>query len=146
MQHADDAVLQVLEPAEVVHEPAEVLAAERRRHRVDREVAAVEVLPDRSLLDRRQRTRAVVELRPRGGDVHAASVVDDDRRAETVVRDNTAAKRLGKSFAERDAVALDRDVDVEVGLAHEHVPNGAADEVDAFEMLAHRLHRLEDGS
>ena len=64
--------------------------------------------------------------------------------SEPVMRDDAAAESLRESLAERDAVALDGDVDVEVRLAHEHVSNGAADEVHAFEGPAHRLDGLED--
>ena len=136
--------LEVAQPAEEVDEPPEVLALERDGQRVDGEVAPVEVLPDRRLLDRRQRPGVVVELGARGGDVDPPAVVDDDCRAELVVRDDAAAQRLRQCPAERDAVALDGDVDVEARLVHEQVANRPADEVDALEALPHRLDGLED--
>ncbi len=56
-------------------------------------------------------------------------------------RPPSASARPG---AQRDRIALDRDVDVEVRLAEQDVPDGAADEVDAVVGLAHRGDRLED--
>ena len=94
VEDPQDAGLQVAKAAEEVDQAPEVLALERDREGVDREVAPVEVLPDRGLLDRGQGARVVVELGAGGGDVDPAPVVDDDRRAELVVRDDAAAERL----------------------------------------------------
>ena len=139
VEHAEDARLEVAQAAEEVHEPSEVLALQRDGQRVDGEVAPVEILADRRLLDGRQRTGVVVELRSRRGDVDAAAVVHDHGRAELVVRDGPAAERLGERAPEGDPVALDGDVHVEARLVHEQVAHGAADEVDALEPLPDRL-------
>ena len=58
--------------------------------------------------------------------------------------DRAAAEHAGERLAEGDPVAFHGDVDVEVRLTHEHVAHRAADEVDAVERLADRLHGLED--
>ena len=69
--------------------------------------------------------------------------VDDDRRAELLVRDDPAAELPRQCPPERDPVALDGDVEVEARLAHEDVPDGAAHEVHAVERDADLLDRLE---
>ena len=130
----------------MVHEAAEVVALQGRGHRVDREVPAVEVLADRRLLHRRQGSRAVVELGPRGRHVDAAALVDDDRSPEAVVGTTRPPRAPASASPERDAVALDGDVNVEARLVHEHVANGSADEVHALEGLAYGLNRLEHGT
>ena len=53
--------------------------------------------------------------------------------AELLVRHDPPAQLLGEGARERDAVALDRDVEVEPRLAQQDVAHGAADEVDAVE-------------
>ena len=146
VEHADRPRLEIAPPAEGIDEPAEVGALERDRHRVDREVAAEQVLPDRGVLDGRQRGRSVVELGARGDDVDALVIaVEDDRRPELLVRAHAAAERVGQRLRERDRIALDCDVDVEAALAEQDVADGSADEVDALERLGHGGDRLEHG-
>src|SRR5215211_2517231 len=132
VEEADRLRVEVAASVERVDESAEVLALERDGHRIDREVAAEEVLADRRVLDARQRRRRVVELRARGDDVDALVVaVHHYGRAELAVGPHASAEAVGDGARERDCVALHRDVDVEVRLAEQDVAHGAADEVDA---------------
>ena len=145
VEHADRPRLEIAPPAEGIDEPAEVGALERDRHRVDREIAPEEVLADRGVLDGRQRRRRVVELGARGDDVDALVLaVEDDRRAELVMRAHTPAERVRQRLRKCDRVALDGDVDVEAALAEQDVAHRPADEVDAFVRLRDGGHRLED--
>ena len=144
VEDADRLRLQVAPPAERVDQPPEVLALQGHGHRVDREVAAEEVLADRRVLDARERGRRVVELRPRRDDVDSLVLaVEDDRGAELPVRPHPPVERIGEAPRELDRVALDRDVDVEVRLAEQDVPHRPADEIDAVVGLADRGDRLE---
>ena len=146
VQDADHAGVEVGPAAERVDEPPEVVALERDRHRVDREVAPEEVLADRRVLDGRERRRRVVELGPRRHDVDAAAVaVEHDRCAELRVRPHAAVERFCERLRELDGVALDGDVDVEALLAEKDVADRPADEVDALVALADGRDRLERG-
>ncbi len=58
VEDADRPRLQVAPPTEGVDQPASILTLQRDGHRVDREVAAEEILADRRMLDRRQGRRA----------------------------------------------------------------------------------------
>ncbi len=133
-----DALRSEVAPAsERVDEPAEVVALERGGHRVDREVAPEQVLPDRGVLHRRKRCRCVVELRPGRDDVDSLPVaVYDHRRAELLVWPNAPAELRGDAACEIDRVAFDCDVHVEALLSEEDVANGAAHEVDPVVRLA----------
>ena len=129
VQHPDGLRHEVRAPAERVDEPAKVLGLEGRCHGVDREVAAVEILADRCMLDSGQGARRVVELRACRDDVHALVVaVDHDGRPELLVLTRAPAQLARDLAGEPDRVALDRDVDVEALLFDEDVPDGAADE------------------
>src|SRR5205814_215337 len=145
VEYADPARVEVHPTPEGIDEPAVVLALQRHGHRVDREVAAKEVLADRRVLDRRQRGRGVVELGAGGHDVDTLAVpVDDDRGAELLVRTYAAAQRVGERLCERNRVALDRDIDVEAALSEEDVPHSPADEIHALEVAAQGGDGLED--
>ena len=145
VEDAQRAPLEVAAAAERIDEAAEILRRERDGHRVQREVAPEEILADRRTLDRRERRRRVVELRAGRDEIDALAVAVRDRgRAELLMRANVAAERLREQVAERDGITLDRDVDVEPGLAEQDVAHGAADEVDALGPLAERGDRLRD--
>ena len=147
VQDADSLLLEIGAPTERIDEPAVVVALQRKRHRVDREVAPEEVLPDRGVLDRRQRRRRVVELRPGRDDVDALAVaVDDHSGAELLVCAHPSAERVCERLRERDRVAFDGDVDVEVPLAEQDVPDGSAHQVDTLVRLGERGDGLEDRS
>ena len=144
VQDAHDSGLEVRPAAEEVDEVAERVALQRDGHRVDREVAAEEVLAQRGALDPGQRGRTVVELGAGRGHVDARPVAGDhDRGAELLVRDGPAAERRRERAAERDAVPLDGDVEIEGRLVQEDVADGAADEVDALERAGRGLRGLE---
>ena len=146
MQDADPSGVEVAPPAERVDEPAEVVAPERDGHRVDREVAAEEVLPDRRVLDGRQRGRRVVELRARRDDVHAPVLaVDHDGRAE-LARARGRGRRAASASARASAIASPSTAmsTSKLALAEQDVADGAADEVDALVRLARGRDRVED--
>ena len=145
VEDAQDACLEIGATAVRIDEAAEVVGAERRGHRVDREVAPEEVLAQARALDGRQRARRVVELRPRRDDVDALAVaVRHDRRPEPPMRRRASAEGLRERVRERDRVALDGDVDVEALLAEEDVADRAADEVDALRPIAEARDRVGD--
>ena len=146
VEHADDAVLQVLAASEGMDQAAEVGFLQRDGHRVDREVAAVEVLRDRRRLHYRERTGREVALRARGHDVDPVPVaVLDDRGAELLVRRVAPAERFREGAPEPDRIAFHRDVDVEALGSEEDVPHGAADEVDAVDRALEVRDRREHG-
>ncbi len=145
VEHAQRPLLEVAAAAERIDEPAQVLRRQRDRHRVQGEVAPEEILADGRSLDRRQRRRGVVELRPGRDEVDVLGVAVRDRGgAELLVRPDAPSERLREPAAERDRVALDRDVDVEPRLAEQDVAHGAADEIHALRPLAERRDRLGD--
>ncbi len=144
MEHSDRARLEVAAARERVDQPSVVGALERDGHRVDREVAAEEVLPDRRVLDARKRRRRVVELGAGGDDVDPLLVaVENNGGAELPMRAYAAAESVCEREGELDRIALDRDVDVEALLPQEDVANGAADEIDAVRVLADGADRFE---
>ena len=129
--------------AERIEEPSEVVGREGCGHRVDREVAPVEILPQPRPFDGRRRARGVVELRSCRDDVDPLVLaVGNDGGAELVVRRRPAAEHLRERVRERDRVALDGDVDVEALLAQEDVPDRAAHEVDAVSSVPERRNGL----
>ena len=145
VEDADRPGLQIAPAAEGVDQPASILPLQRDGHRVDREVAAEEILADRRVLDRRQGRRRVVELGAGRHHVHSLVVsVEDDRGAELLVHPGAAVERVGQGAGQRDRIALDGDVDVEVGLAEQDVAHGPADQVDAVVALADRGDGIED--
>ena len=116
----------------------EVVGLQRRRHRVDREVAPREVVPQRRALDLGQRAGCAVELGARARDVEThlgAAAVDalHDRGLEALVRVARDAELAGQQARELDRVALHHQVEVEALLAQQHVAHRAADQVDALE-------------
>ncbi len=118
---------------------------ERCGHRVDREVAAKEVLAKPGSFHRGKRTRRVVELRARGHDVDPLAVaVGDDRGPELLMRRCAAVQHLREGVGERDRIALHGDVDVEALLAEQDVANRASDEIDALCALAQSPDRVDD--
>ena len=147
VQDADPLLLEIGSASEGIDEEPVLVALQRDRHRIDREVAAEQILTDRGVLNRGQRRRRVVELRPRSDDVHALAVaVDDHRRAELLMGADTPAQGVRERLRERDRVPLDGDVDVEAGFAEQDVPHCAADEVNAVVGLAQRGDCFEDRS
>ena len=145
VEDAQNTRVEIRAPAVRIDEPAEILGAQRRGHRVDREVAAEEVLAQAGPLDRRKRTRRVVELGPRRDDVHALAVaVRDDRRPESSMWRRTTIEGIGQGVCESDRVTFDRDVDVEARLAEKDVANRAADEIHALGAVAENRHRICD--
>ena len=124
-------------PAEVagaavgVEQQAELGRQQRHRHRVDGEVAAVQVLPDRGVLDRRAArpdTRSALCGRwPRR---RAGRRPAPPRCGTSGGRACGRPKPHGSALGEGDAVALHRQVDVEAGLVQQQVADGAADQVE----------------
>ena len=146
VQDADPPGLEVGAALERVDELAEVLALERDGHRVDREVAAVEVLLDRPRRHRGEHGRCVVRLAAGRHEVEPLVVaVEDDRGSELLVRADASVELLRDRACERDRVPFDDDVDVEVPLAEQDVADGSADEVDALVGLVDGDDRVERG-
>ena len=135
VEHPDDAVPQVAEPAEEVDHRAEVLPAQGDGHGVDGEVPAEEVLADGGVLHPRQCGRMVVELGTGGGDIHVEGLpagshprrrlAEDlrrqkhDRGLELPVRPHPAPQFGRQAGGELDAVSFDGDIHVDVGLVDE---------------------------
>ena len=154
VQHADDSVAQVAVSAEEVDDRAEVLPAQRDGHGVDGEVAAEQVLADGGVLHARQRGRVVVELGARGRHVdverlatraHPGGRLSQDvgrekhhGRLELAVRADPPPELSGQTGGERDAVALDGYVHVDVGLVQKEVADESAHQVDPGEILRQR--------
>ncbi len=69
VEHADDPVSQVAEPAKEIDHRAEFLSAQGDGHGVDGEVSPEQVLTDGSVFHAGQRGRMVVELGTGGGDI-----------------------------------------------------------------------------
>ena len=61
------------------------------------------------------------------------------------MRSRTAAEGAGERLPERDAVRLDRDVDVEAVLIEQDVTDASADQVDTLDVLGERLDGFEHG-
>ena len=59
MKHPDRPGLQIAPPAEGIDQPSPILSLQRDGHRIDREVAAEEILSDRRVLDRHRHARAI---------------------------------------------------------------------------------------
>ena len=106
------------------------------------------------MLHPRQRGRIVVELGARGGDVDVEGLAgraqpgrrlsQDGRREqhhgglELAVGAHPSAQLGGQAGGELDAVALDGDVDVGVGLLQQQVADETTHEVYAGEILGER--------
>ena len=123
MQHAQDAGLEVLERAG--HGADRAVEAERDR--VDRHVAAAQVVLERRRLDVGQRARRGVALAPRAHEVVAAGPDDDEHRAEAIVGRHRAAEARGRVVD----VALGDEVDLPRDALEEQVADRPADEMDA---------------
>ena len=144
VEDADDSLVEVGLSAVGIDELAVPGRLQREGHRVDREVAAKEILLDAGPLDRRQSGRRGIHLPARGDrvDVLALAVVDD-RRPELSVGVTPPAELARESASELDRVALDGNVDVEVRAAEQDVAHGAPNEVDAVVRLRYTAEGLD---
>ena len=146
VQDADSPGPEVGAASERIDELAQVFALERDGHRVDREVAAVEVLLDRPRRDRGKHRRRVVRLAAGRHEVEPlVFAIEDDRRPELLVRADASVELLRDRPCQRDRVPLDDHVDVEVPLSEQDVAHGSSDEVDALVGLVDGNDRVERG-
>jgi hypothetical protein len=134
VKHADQARPQVLDAAVRVEQG--LVTGERMRHRVDREVAAAEVLGDSRRAHLGQRPRLRVGLGAGAGDVDLGVADHDDGRPEALVLGRRPSQRRDQGLD----LAFDDDVEVEVRSADQPVADAAADDV-----RGHPLSRLADG-
>ena len=126
MQHAQPPRREVLQRA---RDRLQLPVREPHRDRVDGEVAAREVLGDRRAeLDLRQRTRLLVALAPRGGEVDDAA---RGRGAEALVQQ----RLLPQQPRHLGGVALDHQVEVARVAAEQRVTHRAADHPHARDVL-----------
>jgi hypothetical protein len=101
-----------------------------QRDRVDREVAALEILVQRGAqLDDRKRSRPLVALPPRAREIERRARGLDGRGPEAIVDDHPAAQALGGAPRHGHRVSLDDDVQLVRRAAEQHVAHGAADHV-----------------
>ena len=129
MQDPQQAGLEVGAAAVGVDQPR--LAAQRDRHRVDREVAAGEVGLDR-LGRARPRGSAPglrVGLGAGGGDVDLVAV---EARPWRCAKRSCSTASAPSARGERRGVALDDEVEVGAPAAEQQVAHGAADQVDGL--------------
>ena len=132
VEHANRAVLEIDATAVRIEERTEVVGRERRRHRVHREVPAMQIVRELGVLDRGKRSRRGVGLPPRRHDVDPLAVgVGHDRRPELRMGCHATAQSVGEHVCERDGVTLDCEVDVGPLLAQQDVSNRSADDEDA---------------
>ncbi len=131
VQDAKQSRLEVGLPAERVDKCAALVARQRQRHRVHREVAPEQVVGEGAGADGRQGAGASVGLGAGGGDVEAEVGALQRGRAEGCV---DGAARVGQALhgasGESGGVSLQRQVDVEGGASQKEVADAAADEVD----------------
>ena len=131
VQDPDRPVLDVAQAAEEIEQFPVPLPVQAHGKRIDREVAAVEVFLDRGQLDGGQGGRRLVVFQPGRGDIDLEPARQHDHRGpELQMRLHAAAGLLDEHPGERDPVALDHDIDIEVRHMQEQVPDDAADEVD----------------
>ena len=136
VEHADDAGARGRRrPPKGSTRSPEVLALERDGHRVDREVAAEEILADRRLLDARaarpdsRRTRCGSWRRRRARRRRQITIAVPNFSCGTA-RPPSAAASARPNAIPSPSTAMSRS---KRRLAHEDVAHGAADEVDAVE-------------
>ncbi len=129
VQDPQHAGLEVLPGTRPVGERA---VGEADRDRVDGEVPAREVLPQRRAeLDVRQRARPGVALAPGAGEIEGDAGRGDRRRPEALVDGQRAAAALRRTPRDGQRVALDDQVELARDLAAQRVADGAADDVHA---------------
>ncbi len=103
-------------------------AGERERDRVDGEVAAQEILLERSGLYVGQRAGVRVGLAPRAPKVIAEAVELDGRGSEAIVGQELAAE----SLREHGGIPLDNQVQVGRMAPEQQIANGPADQVNSW--------------
>ena len=147
VQHADDAVLDVLLAAEEVHEAAKGGRAEVDGQGIDGEVPAVEVHLERREFHDGQGGRVFIVFEPGRGHVDLLSRGQDEHgRAEFEVGPHAGVQPLAQGVGKGHAVALHHQVDVVVGDAQEHVAHEAAHGVDFHaRLLARPAGQLQEG-
>ena len=135
MQDSQLAPLQVLDASMRIDQLR--FADQRHRHRVDREVAAGEVLGQRRRANLGKRSGMSVSLRTGGGQVDLEAVDPHGRRAEALVRTHLPTEPPGHLAN----LALDRDVDVRPLPAKQQIAHGAANQIrgDLCRRLAQAL-------
>ena len=104
VHHADRTAGEVGATAVRIEEGAEIVGAERHSHRVDGEVAAVEVVRQLGMLNGRQGARSVIRLAAGRDDVDVlVASVGDDRspnfRCGVACPPSASARRLAKAMA-----------------------------------------------
>ena len=125
VQHAEAAVFEVLQS---VRGGGQLPVDERDRDRVDREVAALEILGQRRGLNLGQRSRMGVRLAARLRDVIDEPVQQHGRRPEPIVPGERPAERPRVSIC----IALDDQVEVDRRLAQQQVPYRATHQIDTI--------------
>jgi hypothetical protein len=128
VQHAERPGVEVLAGA---RSEDQLAVGEMQGDRVDREVAALQVLAQRRAeLDVRQRARPLVALPAGAGDVEDRVRRLNRHGAEAIVHDRPPAQRLRHAPGDRHGIALDDEVELLRRAAQQHVAHGAADHVD----------------
>jgi hypothetical protein len=125
----------------------EVPAWQLDRHRVDREVAATQVVFDRRRRrDVRKGCRRRVRLRARSRDIDVRPVaVVHDRGSETSVQCHVSPQPFGQGACERFGVADDGEVEVEARrMAEQQIAHGSTHEIrGARQRVQHRREPVE---
>jgi hypothetical protein len=129
VKDAHDARLQIREAAIGVVQVPEVVAEQGDGHRVDREVAAAQVLVERGGLDVRQRPRLAVRLGARGGEVEDELRRPHGRGPEALMLAHDAAQAIGQRPPDRARISLHGKVEVDRVRAAQQVADGPAHQV-----------------
>jgi hypothetical protein len=113
VQHADHAGAEVVESAVRVVQVTEIVSGQSHRHRIDREIAATEVVGQRRGLHERQRSRPLVDLAACSGHVEGQLAGLHRGGPEPFVLARPAGESLGQGAGHRAGASLNRYVEVD---------------------------------
>jgi hypothetical protein len=112
MEDAHTAGCKIVLAAMEVDEFAGARTAQAERHRVDREIAASQIISKRSRSHSRQSARPRVRFCSRAREVQSHTDTFDYSRSEPSMADSSCVELSGKGLRHGDRVAFDDQIDV----------------------------------
>jgi hypothetical protein len=146
MQHADKSALQVTLPAKRIKYIAGMYPVKAQTHRIDREIAAAQVIFNGRKLDRGQRSGMLIGFRASADQVQERQAVGRNRQIpgcsfECSVAGKLSAQLFEQCLTQFDRVSLDHNVKIVHRTTQHQVTDKSAHEVAGH---AHRGRTVRD--
>ena len=115
----------------MIGQMTESVTIDAERQRVDRKITPIQVVPERSPLNRRQGAGGFVIFQAGAGHVNLAAIGQNQhRRAELPVAPHPAAIAPGEAFREENAISFNGDIYIQIINPQQQVAHKTADRID----------------